>query len=350
MLYTLGCECAILRGAILRSSPYPLLTSSPPLYIISTTVSSPNSPKSPQLSSTNSAAYSQSASVASEFGSIKKPSNLTLQNKHVSSDDSNPNSPMNNPCVYDSGKDSATGSDFSNLSVLSAEQQSHHLISFESPGRSKAAMQMAALAFDPLLQVSADETVQQLPLRQTPSYDSLLMEQGGGTTSGNVSPCVYATYPNLRRQTSPRSSTNERTSPRSSLTTEQQQLLVRNSPIARPRPRPGRLNAYCSDTGPIVHPHRPLSPQQHHHTHRYSRSDVSPSGSVQSLFVGSSMTGYDSDYGIQSDSDVTSTHSSLMDLPNFDECAYDLQLQPPLMPTPASLDTIHFEFDVQKFQ
>lgn len=321
-----------------------LLTSS---SLLSPAVSSPNSPKSPQSSSTNSAAYSQSASVASEFGSIKKPSNLTLQNKHVSSDDSNPSSPMNNPCIYDSGKDS---SDFSNHSIMSADQQAHQLISFDSPGRSKAAMHMAALAFDPLLQVSTDETVQHLPLRQTPSYDSLLMEQGGGTTSGNVSPCMYATSPNLRRHTSPRSSTNERTSPRSSLTTDLQQMQARNSPIARPRPRPGKLNSYTSETGPIVHPHRPLSPSQHHRSHHHSRSDVSPSGSVQSLIVGSSMTGYDSDYGFggfQSDSDVTSTHSSLMDLPNFDDGVYDLQ--PPLMPTPASLDTVHFEFDVQKF-
>lgn len=289
-------------------------------------VCSPNSPKSPQSSSTNSAAYSQSASVASEFDSIRKPSNLMLQNKHASSDDSNPNSPMNNP-IYDSGKDSNTGSDFSNHSVTSdQQQQSHRLITFDSPNGSKAGFHIGLVPFDPLYQMPTSETIQPIPLRQTPSFDSLLMDPRGGTTSGNVSPNLYSTSPNMRRQTSPRSS----------LTREQQQQLVKNSPIARPRPRP-KLQSYTSETGPLAH-HRPLSPTRPHH-----KGNISPSGSVQSLII----TGYDSDYcigGFQSDSDATSTHSSLLDLRHEDD-----DLQPPLMPTPASLDTVRFDFDLPKF-
>ena len=308
-------------------------------------VSSPNSPKSPQSTSTNSAAHSQSASTCSEFGSIKKPSNLTLQNKHVSSDDSDPNSPMNNP-TFDSGKDSIAGSDFSSLSAASSDQQQpDKLISFDSSTESRAAFQVALEHFDPLYPVATDETVQPIPLRQTPSYDSLLMDPRGGTTSGNVSPSVCSTSPNLRRQTSPRSSLiRDQTSSRS-LFVKEPQPAARNSPIARPRPRPGKLNSYTSETGPATH-HRPLSPSYKHHR----KSDVSPSGSVQSLFVG---FGYDSDYGaggFQSDSDatsITSTHSSLLDLRHEDEEMNELQS--PLMPTPASLGTISFDFDLRNF-
>ena len=304
-------------------------------------MASPNSPKSPQSTSTNSAAHSQSASTCSEFGSIKKPSNLTLQNKHISSDDSDPNSPLNNP-TFDSGKDSIAGSDFSGLSAASSDQQQpNKLISFNSPTESRAAFQAALAHFDPLYPVATDETVQPIPLRQTPSYDSLLMDQRGGTTSGNVSPNVYSTSPNMRRQTSPRSSLiRDQTSPRS-LFVKESQPPARNSPIARPRPRPGKLNSYTSETGPTTH-HRPLSP-----SHQQQRkSDISPSGSVRSLIVGYGY-GYDSDYGaggFQSDSDTTSAHSSLLDLHLEDE-----DLQPPLMPTPASLDTISFDFDLRNF-
>lgn len=324
-------------------------------------MSSPNSPKSPQSAST---VHSNSASVASEFDSIKKPSNLTLQNKHASSDESNPNSPS-------TGIDSGKESDFSNQSVMSSggpsdtllhPHQHHHLMSFESPSRAKAEFQIA-MAFDPLYQIRGDETLQ--PLRQAPSYDSLLTDNFGGTTSGNVSPCIYSTSPNLKRQTSPRGCTNEQTSPRSSLSITAkdapplltQQLAagalgaVRNSPIARPRPRPGQLNSYTSDTGPIIyHPHqpRPFSPAQHPASHYRSsthrKSDISPSGSVQSLII----AGYDSDYGLsgfQSDSDATSTHSSLLDLGPGEENIDDLQ--PPLVPTP--FESIHFEFDLRRF-
>lgn len=296
-------------------------------FTLSPVVLSPNSPKSPQCASTNSAAYSQTASVASEFDSIRKPSNLMLQNKHVSSDDSNPNSPMN-PC--DSGN--TTGSDFSNYSVTSdPQQQSHQLINLDPSNESKATFNIGLTSFDPLYQMSTDETVQQISLRQTPSFDSLLMDPRGGTTSGNVSPNVYSTSPNLRRQTSPRSAAIKDPQP------------VKSSPIARPRPRPGKLPSYAGDTGPTTH--RAFSPSRPHR-----KSDVSPSGSVQSLIVGGTMGGYDSDYsmsGFQSDSDATSTHSSLLDLRHDDEETDDLP--PPLMPTPASLDTLHFEFDLRKF-
>lgn len=288
---------------------------------------SPNSPKSPQCSSTNSAAYSQTASVASELDFIKKPSNLMLQNKHASSDDSNPNSPMN---PYDSGN--TTGSDFSTFSVTSdPQQQSHQLINLDSSNGSKAAFNIGLAPFDPLYQMPADETVQQISLRQTPSFDSLLMDPRGGTTSGNVSPNLFSTSPNMRRQISPKSS----------LLREQQ--LVKNSPFARPRPRPGKLPSNTSDTGSTSN--RPFSPMRSNR-----KSDISPSGSVQSLIVGGTIGGYDSDYGMggfQSDSDATSTHSSLLDLRHEDEETDELQ--PPLMPTPASLDTLHFEFDLRKF-
>ena len=264
-----------------------------------------------------------------------------LQNKHISSDDSNPSSPMYNP-TYDSGKDSNTGSDFSNLSVTSdlQQQHGHQLITFDSPTDSRATFNIGLAHFDPLLQISTNETLRQAPfresLRQTPSFDSLLMDPRGGTTSGNVSPNIFSTSPNLRRQTSPKSS----------LGIEQQQQLhmARNSPIARPRPRPAKLPSYTSDTSFTGSGHRPFSPPRHHR-----RSDISPSGSVRSLIIPSG-TGYDSDYGMsgfQSDSDATSTHSSLLDLPRYAEAEEDLQ--PPLMPTPASLDTVHFDFDIPRF-
>lgn len=291
-------------------------------------VSSPRSPKSPsaQASSTSSAAHSQSASVANDFGPVRKPSNLMLNNKHVCSDDSNPNSPMNT--VYDSGKDSNTGSDFSSHSVTSDPQrQMHHLMSFDSPTSPKA---FDLSYFDPLHQGPARGAVRQTPtLRQTPSFDSLLMDPKGGTTSGNVSPNLFSTSPNLRRQTSPKTS----------LTVEQQQHIARQSPIARPRPRPGKLPSYTSD----VSISRPFSPKRDHRR----RSDVSPSGSVQSLTI-PSVAGYESDYGcglsgFQSDSDATSTHSSLLDV-SREECD---DPHPTLMPTPASLETIHFNFDIK---
>lgn len=293
-------------------------------FALSPPVLSPNSPKSPQCASTNSAAYSQTASVASEFDSIRKPSNLMLQNKHVSSDDSNPNSPIN---PYDSGN--TTGSDFSNYSVTNdPQQQSQQLINFDSSSEGKAPFNTGLTNLDPFYQMSADETVLQISLRHTPSSDSLLMEPWGGTTSGNVSPNMYSTSPNLRRQTSPRSASIKDQHP------------VKSSPIARPRPRPAKLPS-C-DTGPIIH--RAFSPSRPHR-----KSDVSPSGSVQSLIVGGTMGGYDSDYsmgGFQSDSDATSTHSSLLDLPHDDKEGEELPS--PIMPTPASLHAFHFEFDLSR--
>ena len=298
-------------------------------------VSSPNSPKSPQSTSTASTAHSQSASVASEFGSIKKPSNLTLQNRHiVSSDDSDQNSPMSYPYVYDSGKESTTGSFLSNQSAAS------HLISFDSPGHSKTELPMAM--FDPLYQSLADEALKQL--KQTTSYDSLLQDPNGGTTSGNVSPCIFSTSPNLKRHSSPR---GKHTSPRSSLVAQDPLTAasaasavaaeIKNSPIARPRPRPGQLNSYTSDTGPL----RPFSPANYTRPHR--RSDVSPSGSVQSLYAAMTDFDYGVGGGFQSDSDATSTHSSLLDLPHGDDIT-----DPPLVPTPAELG-LYFEFDPSKF-
>ena len=252
---------------------------------------------------------------------------------------------MNNPYIDDSGKESTTGSDFSNQSAISNEVQpplTRSLMSFESPGRSKAALQIA-MQFDPLSQVMAgDEALQQL--RQTPSYDSLLQDPNGGTTSGNVSPCVYSTSPKIRRQPSPREMSRERTSPRSSLSREQALAAARNSPSSARSRRPSKLHSYGSDTGPIsaqLHPQpRPFSPSQHH-------SKVSPSGSVQSLFA---TIGYESDYGMggfQSDSDATSTHSSLLDLPHGED--FNDDLQPPLVPTPADLDNMHFDFDLRNF-
>lgn len=295
---------------------------SPPPLIFFSSVSSPRSPKSPsaQASSTSSAAHSQSASVANDFGPVRKPSNLMLNNKHVCSDESNPNSPMNT--IYDSGKDSNTGSDFSSHSVASDPQrQMQHLMSFDSP---TSPNNFDLAYFDPLHQGSTTVAVVGQPpaLRQTPSFDSLLMDPKGGTTSGNVSPNIFSTSPNLRRQTSPKSS----------LTVEQQQHIARQSPIARPRPRPGKLPSYTSDVS-ISRPNR--------------RSDVSPSGSVQSLTI-PSVAGYESDYGcglsgFQSDSDATSTHSSLLDV-SREECD---DPHPTLMPTPASLETIHFNFDLK---
>jgi hypothetical protein len=288
-------------------------------------VSSPNSPKSPQSTST---AHSQSASVVSEFSSIKKPSNLTLQNRHISSDDSDQNSPMSYPCVYDSGKES---SDMSNQSAAS------HLISFDSPGHSKTELPMAM--FDPLYQSLTDETLQQM--KQTTSYDSLLQDPNGGTTSGNVSPCIFSTSPNLKRHPSPR---GRHTSPRSSLVAQEPLTAasaasavaaeIKNSPIARPRPRPGQLNSYTSDT-------RPYSPSNYTRPHR--RSNVSPSGSVQSLYAAMTDFDYGAGGGFQSDSDATSTHSSLLDLPHGDDIT-----DPPLVPTPADLG-LYFEFDPSKF-
>ena len=50
--------------------------------------------------------------------------------------------------------------------------------------------------------------------------------------------------------------------------------------------------------------------------------------------------------GFQSDSDATSTHSSLLDIPHGDD--FNDDLQPPLVPTPAGLDSIHFDFDLPR--
>ena len=227
---------------------------------------------------------------------------------------------MSYPFVYDSGKES----DLSNQSAMS------HLISFDSPGHSKTALPMAM--FDPLYQ-TADKALREL--KQTTSYDSLLQYPNGGTTSGNVSPCVFSTSPNLKRHTSPRSSRGEHTSPRSSLVARDLQTAatgVKNSPIARPRPRPGQLNSYTSDMGPQP---RPFSPST---TRSHRRSDISPSGSVQSLNFD-----YGAGGGFQSDSDATSTHSSLLDLPHDGDIP-DL----PLVPTPAEFG-LYFEFDPSKF-
>ena len=320
--------------------PFPLpLSLSPsfslPLSPIPThyiSVSSPRSPKSPsaQSASTSSAAHSQSASVASEFGSIKKPSSLKLQGKYVfSSDDSNPNSPVN-----DSGKDSNTGSDHSNQSVTS-DQRQMHLMSFDSPTSSKAPFDMTLAPFDPLFKAGADKSAAHQmafrpTLRQTPSFDSLLMDTKGGTTSGNVSPNFFSTSPNSHRQTSPRSSFG---------TEHLQQTPKYGSSVRPTSAHPGKMTSYTSDGVLPSHYRHPHSPSQPRH-----RGNVSPSGSVRSLIL--TTGGYDSDSlsmcGFQSDSDATSTHSSLLDVREDRE-----DPNPLLVPTPASLtslDSVHFDF------
>ena len=266
-----------------------------------------------------------------------------LHKKHLSGD-SNPNSSTS---CYHSGN--TTGPD--------SEQQFPQLIMFDSPIDSKATTSNIDLTnFDPLL----------------------LMDPYSGSTSGSVS-----TSPSMRRQTPPRSpSINDL-------------QLVKCSPICRPRPRPrphhksdmslsdsvkslivggttgdndlgdydsgygksdsNALSTYSSSfeikSSPIIRArHRwrrlygmsresiptfsPLQPNQ--------KSDVSPSGSVQSLIVGSTMG--DRDFG-DYDSDHTSTYDSLIDL--SDVCELEDPLPLPV-PSKVNLDTLNFDFDLQK--
>lgn len=272
------------------------------------------------------AAYSQRASVASEFGSVQRPSNLMLQKKQSVSGDSKHNSPM---------PDNTTVREYSMTNDL--QQKSDLLINFDSSNDSKATSNIDLTTFDPLL----------------------LKDPQGGSI-GNVSPINYSTSSSMRRQTPPRSPSikdlqqvksspipppQPRPQPHhksdmspsdpvkslaeggttvdndlgdhdsgyakcDSLSAYSSSFEIKNSPILRPWTRCRWRRLYGMSCEPVPISYQPFSPLQPNH-----KSDKSPSVPLQSPIIGDT-TG-DSDFG-DCDSDSSSTYDNLIDLRDDD--------------------------------
>ena len=313
-------------------SPVHKFTSPPP----PPPVSPPRSPHTRLYASGSTVTPILSTPTHPNTSGSPKPTHLSFhKGKTRGSVDSSPSSPMMTvtsvdgcSMQYDSGKDSMTSdnSDHSNRSE-------HHqeLIKLESPTSTTAPKSVFDLAeFDPL----------------QGSHDSLLYDPYTGKTSGNSSPnaasgspqtqllaCVPANAPR-HGQASPK------LSPRQSITLETPPILGPSPNIARPRPRPTGLPTQGDPSHPVSapssRPHSPrnLPPVCHQR---------SPTGSVHSLVQ--FPTQYDSDFPgsfwFQSDSETTSTTSSLLDLTEIIDDPH-----PPLIPSLSEFDIRYATFNL----
>lgn len=224
---------------------------------------------------------------------------------------------------YDSGKDSISCSDTSN--------SSQQLIKLDSPPATDPNRTLDISEFDPLrLRQSLS-----YPMQQSLSNDSLLCDINRSKMSGSCSPGMLST--------SPQASVTALANPCPRLPpASPRQSVAPDDLIARPRPK--GLSLQASDiplpiSAPSSRPHSPKTGSLER-----NRLGNSPTGSIHSLVQ--YPTNYDSDYGIgilgfQSDSDATSTTSSIMDLSDFPDPT------PPILPTtinPTDLDN----FDVEQ--
>ncbi len=302
-------------------------------------VSPPRSPNARQAS-TGSIAISQSAAVAavSHNRPSQKPVKLPLGSKTHSTVDSNsPGSPMmtittaeGHSLQYDSGKDSISCSDASN--------SSQQLIKLDSPPATEMNKTFELFSeFDPLrLRQSISD-----PLQQSLSNDSLLCDiTYRSKTSGSSSPGILSTSPQPSFQAPPHWSTRpHHTSPKQSLTSDGSIVRARPKGLSIQTPEvPHPISA------PSSRPHSPKPSSASRH-----KLGNSPTGSVHSLVQ--YPTNYDSDYavgilGFQSDSDATSTTSSIMDLTDFPDPT------PTIFPTTidhSDLDSIDVNLDQDFF-
>ena len=206
---------------------------------------------------------------------------------------------------YDSGKDSMTCSDHSNgsesqpdLIKLDPEQQQHRL---------KVASGYNLAEFDPLTQNGSNDSLcesQTKVVSPSPIPSSSAQQQQWGSGCGTAV---------MQRQGSGSSATStspksfSQISPKQSLNAESG--IIPSPSIARPRPKAMNLPPVPAPPHPISAPSsRPHSPKPR----RKSKRNTSPTPSVESMRT----YRYDSDPGWNywSDSDATSTSSSVLDV------------------------------------
>ena len=206
-----------------------------------------------------------------------------------------------------------------------SNRSEHHqeLIKLESPTSTTAPKSVFNLAeFDPL----------------QGSHDSLLYDPYTGKTSGNSSPNALSGSPQNQLLTSIPLNTpkhgqaSPKLSPRQSLSLETHPVSGPSPSIARPRPRPAGLPTQGDPSHPISAPSsRPHSPRNLPGVGRHR--GASPTGSVRSLVqFPTDDTDIIGSFWFQSDSEATSTTSSLLDLTDMDDP------NPPLIPAFSDLD------------